>query len=305
MIIFMVLFLAWISLIIAAFSYIKFREQKQQIDRYLDEKFDKVVLKAKDDDKLINRAIKWFDQLAPVGNKIQLLSDPVELEEHLLKAGYPYGLTVDRIQGAKIVFALIGLGFGFFGVILGLPLASFALVFYPLIGYCIPILGIRLLAKRRQEQIRYDLPDFLDMMSITLQAGMSLDSALMYFVNTSKGPLSEELAKMNQEIRFGVQREVAYRALLSRTESPELDSLIQSMIQAHNLGTPISETFAQQAEEMRKMRGERAKEAAGKAEPKISIVGGLIIAPSIVLLIIGSFVLKYFFSDDSPFKGMF
>ena len=171
-------------------------------------------------------------------------------------------------------------------------------------GYMSPIWLVRRLAKRRQERIRREIPDFLDIMSITLQAGMSLDAALNHYVQTFSGPLSEEFARMNREIRFGVQRESAYRALMQRTTSPELEALLQSLIQAHNLGTPVSDIFMQQAEEIRRMRAEKAKEAAGKAAPKISLVSGLVIGPSIMFLLFGAFVMKYFIGENSVFRNM-
>ena len=293
--------ISWILLVLAAWSYVNYRSQQQMVAERIARSID--LPRQYTPSRSWGESIsKWFDTFASTGESIELLSDPPELEEYLIKAGYPYRVTVRRLQGAKVVGALIGLGWGVLNLLMKMPLAQFTLVFSPLAGYLAPIFGIRYLAKKRQEEIRYELPDFLDMMSITLQAGMGLDTALNYYSETTKGPLSEEINRMNQEILFGVQREVAYRSLIDRTDSPELETLIQSMIQAHNLGTPISQTFAQQADEMRKMRAEQAKEKAGKSEPKISAVGGLIIAPSIMLLIFGAFALKYFIAEDGSFQ---
>lgn len=252
----------------------------------------------KQSQKRITFVKQWMDRLAPVGRKIQILSDDHELEDTLTKAGYPYQLTVSRVHGAKVLGAIAGFIIGMIYFIIGLPLDFIVVVFSPVLGYLVAIYFIRYKAKKRQEQIRFDLPDFLDMMSITLQAGMSMDEAFSYYVETTQGPLSEELARLLQEIQFGVQREISYRSLIKRTESPELEALIQALIQAHNLGTPIAQTFTQQAEEMRRMRTEKAKEAAGKAAPKISLVSGLIIAPSIMLLMLCSIIYSYFIARD-------
>lgn len=283
----------WFCLFFAGVSYYTYQVELQRILVNLDERIPpwKVMKHTRSKTDILHH---WMDQLAPTGEKIEILSDPVELEDHLVKAGYPYGLTVKRVQGAKILGTLIGSGFGFIYWFIGMPLAPIVAIFLPFLGYMAPIYGIKLLAKRRQEKIRYELPDFLDMMSITLQAGMGLDEAFAYYVQTNKGPLSEECARLNQEIQFGVQRETAYRSLIGRTTSSELEALIQSLIQAHNLGTPIAKTFAQQAEEMRRMRAEQAKEEAGKAAPKISLVSGLLIAPSIMLLMLGAIIYSYF-----------
>ncbi|MBN2910620.1 type II secretion system F family protein [Polycladomyces sp. WAk] len=300
MILLILVFAAWVFVGIAGYYYVQYRKQQVEINEYLsDEQITQ--LDAQTNHNKWDWLVGWFDHFAPVGEKIQLFSNPIELEDYLIKANYPYGLTLKQLQGAKIVGAMAGAIIGFFYFLLGLPLAPMLLVFGPILGYMAPIFHIRSLAKKRQEEIQYELPDFLDMMSITLQAGMGMDTALEYYVQTTKGPLSEEIKRMLQEIHFGVQREAAYRGLLQRTESPELEALIQSLIQAHRLGTPISQTFAQQSEEMRRMRAEKAKEAAGKAEPKISIIGGLIIAPSIMLIILGSFALKFFYNEGGGF----
>ncbi len=301
---FVIVFGIFCSLIFGGINYISYQSNRQQIHTSLSQRVTpKNVMR--DRSSGLEILHKWLDRLAPTGQKIELLSDPIELEDHLIKAGYPYGLTVERIQGAKIAGSLLGFLIGIIYFVLGLPFSAFVLSFGPLLGYLVPIFGIRMLAKRRQEQLRYELPDFLDMMSITLQAGMGLDEALAYYVDTNKGPLSEEFSRLNQEIRFGVQRETAYRSLLQRTESPELEALIQALIQAHNLGTPIADTFTQQSVEMRRMRSERGKEAAGKAGPKISVITGLLIAPSIMLLILSAIVYSYFISENSPMKDIF
>ncbi|WP_170109660.1 type II secretion system F family protein [Melghirimyces profundicolus] len=287
------------SVFMLSASYVAYRNKEQEIKQHLGQDTINQVKKPRSRD--LGFLVKWSEKFASVGENIQLLSEPMELEDNLIKAGYPYNLSVRDIQGAKILFSLIGLSVAFPYYILGLPLGAFLLISLAAAGYFLPIFGIKYLAKKRQEEIQYELPDFMDMMSITLQAGMPLDEALKYYVETSQGPLSEEISRLNQEISFGVQREVAYRSLLKRTSSPELEGLIQSLIQSHNLGTPVSETFAQQAEEMRRLRAEQAKEAAGKAGPKITVVSSIIIAPSIILLIVGVIILQYVFNDNSPF----
>lgn len=289
----------WFFLFLAGLYYITFRKRQAEIQQHLVEYgFQKVLRRFFDRWSFL---YDYIDRLAPVGEKVQLLSDPHELKEHLVKAGNPFDLTVQRMNGAKILGALIGLVLSLFYLLLGLPLAPFIIVGLPLMGYMGPIFLIRHLAKQRQEKISYEIPDFLDMMSITLKAGMSLDEALNYYTSTTKGPLSEEVTQLNQEIRFGVHRETAYRNLLERTDSVELDGLVKSLIQALNLGTSVADVFTQQADEIRRMRAERAKEEAGKAGPKITIVSSLVIMPSILILVIGVLIL-YYTGDNSPFK---
>lgn len=297
LLIYVIVVCTWSCLFLAGIYYYSYCMEEEKVRSNLDRFIPpwKVMKQKRSKKALLHQ---WMDRLAPTGRKIQILSDDQELEETLTKAGYPYQLTVNRIHGAKIIGLICGAGFGIVCYVFGLPLSVFLFVFGPFLGYMAPIYLIRFIAKKRQQQIRLELPDFLDMMSITLQAGMSLDDALNYYVETSEGPLSEELSRLNQEIRFGVQREIAYRSLIRRTDSPELEALIQSLIQAHNLGTPIAKTFALQAQEMRRMRSEKAKEEAGKAAPKISLITGLIIAPSIMLLILSAIIYTNFIARN-------
>lgn len=302
--IFFTVLLSWVALLFAGTSYVTYRREKQIIEQKIDEQ---VMFYHEDSipkQGWRQKIKEWIDRLSPVGEKIELLSDPQELELYLIQAGHPFGWRVKHLQGAKMVGGLFGLIFGFLYIFLGLPYGNIFIILFVFGGYLSPIWYVKQKAKKRQEKIRYDLPDYLDMMSITLKAGMGMDDAMGYYVDTTKGPLSEELNRLLQEIRFGVQREVAYRSLINRVDSPELEALIQALIQAHNLGTPVAQTFAQQAEEMRRMRSEQAKEKAGKAAPKISLVGGLVIAPSIVILIFGMVIIKNFLGPDSPIQGV-
>lgn len=293
----LLVFIIWFLLMLASISYYSYMKEQKEMVSNIDNKIPpwRVLKQRRGKDGPLQ---VWFDRLAPTGKKIQLLSDPAEINDALEKAGYPHNLTEARVQGAKIFGFLAGAGIGFFYLILGLPFAPILFLAMMFAGYMGPIYLIKHRAKKRQEQISLDLPDFLDMMSITLQAGMSLDEALQYYVETNEGPLSEEFARFNQEIKFGVQREYAYRSLMNRTTSSQLETLIQSLIQAYNLGTPIAQTFTQQAEELRKMRSEKAKEAAGKAAPKISMVSGLIVGPSIMLLILAAIAYNLFISSN-------
>jgi tight adherence protein C len=286
---YLLIIMIWGCLVFAATSFYSYSKNADAVKANLDNLIPpwKVMRRRTSKRALLH---KWMDELAPTGKKIEILSDPGEMEEALIKAGYPYQLTVQRLHGAKLLGLLSGILLAVLINVLGLPFASLSFVFFPILGFMAPIQIVRFMAKKRQEKLRLELPDFLDMMSITLQAGMAMDDAMGYYAEATRGPLGEELTRMLQEIKFGVQRETAYRSLIKRTTSPELEALMMSLIQAHNLGTPIAQTFAQQAEEMRRMRSEKAKEQAGKATPKISLVSGLIIAPSIMLLMLSAII---------------
>jgi tight adherence protein C len=243
--------------------------------------------------------------LAPVGARIQLLSEPAYLEDLLIKSGLEYRWRVEQIHGAKLLSLFAGMIISFLYILLGLPIAHLMVPMLLAGSFLAPISNLKREGNKRQGAIRIALPDFLDMMSVTLMAGMSFDIALAYYTKVTKGPLSEEFSRFLQELQFGIDRETAYRAMQRRITVRELHGLTQTLIQVHRLGSPVAHVFAEQARQMRGLRTEKAKEAAGKAAPRISLISGLVIAPSIFLFVLGIVLLKSFLSPDSPIQMFF
>ncbi|MDQ0243877.1 tight adherence protein C [Bacillus fengqiuensis] len=253
-------------------------------------------------EKTIRRLTKFADDFSSMGQRINFFSEPHDVEDWLKRSGYPFDLTVERFQGIKIFFALAGLTLAAMAFVIGIPLAHFGLLFMPLIGYFLPILYVKSKGKERQEKLRYDLPDFLDTVSVSLQAGVHLEQALKQIVRFFDGPLKEEFSRFLQEVELGVPREEAYRELLRRNDNPEFQSLIKSLIQGNRLGVPIAQTFKMQAEDMRIMRKEQAKEKAAKASPKITLITTFVITPAAIMMIAGLMILNMFLGDNSVFK---
>jgi tight adherence protein C len=250
-------------------------------------------------EKAVKRLSKFADDFSSMGQRINFFSEPHDVEDWLRRSGYPFDLTVERFQGIKIFFALAGLTLAAMMFVIGIPLAHFALLFMPLFGYFLPILYVKSKGKERQEKLRFDLPDFLDTVSVSLQAGVHLEQALKQIVRFFDGPLREEFSRFLQEIELGVPREEAYRELLRRNDNPEFQSLIKSLIQGSRLGVPIAQTFKIQAEDMRMMRKEQAKEKAAKASPKITLITTFIITPAAIMMIAGLMILNMFLGDNS------
>lgn len=253
-------------------------------------------------EKAIKRLTKFADDFSIMGQRINFFSEPHDVEDWLRRSGYPFDLTVERFQGIKIFFTLAGLTLAAIAFVIGIPMAHFGLIFMPLIGYFLPILYVKSKGKERQEKLRYDLPDFLDTVSVSLQAGVHLEQALNQIVRFFDGPLKEEFSRFLQEVELGVPREEAYRELLRRNDNPEFQSLIKSLIQGNRLGVPIAQTFKMQAEDMRIMRKEQAKEKAAKASPKITLITTFVITPAAIMMIAGLMILNMFLGDNSILK---
>ncbi|WP_088102672.1 type II secretion system F family protein [Halalkalibacter urbisdiaboli] len=265
------------------------------------ERFTMTKNRRKLSEKLFERISNYADDFTGLGQRINFFSEPHEVEALLQKAGWTKRITIEKFQGLKMFFTFAGLFFGIILFMLGFPFSQYLIIFLPLLGYLGTILWIKNAAKTRQEQLRFDLPDFLDTVSVTLQSGGGLDQTLREVIHYFDGPLREEFSRFNQEIELGVPREQAYRDLLKRNDNEEFQMLIKSLIQGMNLGVPVATTFKLQAEDLRSLRKEQAKEKAAKAAPKITLITTFIVAPTVIMMIAGLMILNMFFGENNLF----
>ncbi|WP_010098603.1 type II secretion system F family protein [Ornithinibacillus scapharcae] len=247
---------------------------------------------------LFQKFTKYADDFSDLGQRINFFSENHSVTEWLRKSGNPLNLSVERFQGLKILLFLVGLFGGILSLIIGFPFSQYILTLAPILGYFLPIILIRREAKKRQEQLRIDLPDFLDTVGTSVQAGVSLDHALKEVIRHFDGPIREEFSRFNQEIELGVPREKAYRELLKRNDNQEFQSLIKALIQGLNLGVPVAKTFQIQSEDMRQIQQEKVKELASKASPKVTLVTTFLIAPVSILIIAGLMIMNMIMGDN-------
>ncbi|GAX89480.1 type II secretion system F family protein [Effusibacillus lacus] len=248
----------------------------------------------------------WADKCVAVGIRFPFPDTLQEVESRLDRSGRPYDLTVERFLGLKIVLTVMGLAIALAFCILGLPFAQLGLVILPLAGFFAPVIKLREIARHRQESISRDIPDFLDMMSVTLQAGATLEQALRQVSRIFKGPLHDELERLGREIELGVGREQAWLRLLERNSAQELQKLVNALTQGSRLGVPVAATFRLQAEEIRRLQVEMVKSRAAKASPKITTVTTIVIAPSVFMMIMGLLVLNVFYNPSGlGIEGLF
>jgi len=144
----------------------------------------------------------------------------------------------------------------------------------------------------RRDQMRKTLPDVLDLLVISVEAGLGFDSALTRVVSTVPGALSEEFFRMLQETRVGVSRRDAMRHLLDRTDVDELRSFLLAMLQAEAFGVAIARVLRVQADEMRVKRRQRAQEKAFAAPVKIVFPLVFCIFPSLFIVLLGPAAIK-------------
>lgn len=295
--------LFWISLSLSLWYFYAYAKKKKQIDYNMEEiLLVESDIKGKRDAfiiRVIKKSLTYADDFSAIGQRVNFFSESHEVSNWLKKAGNPLDLTVETFQGLKMFLTFCGFVAGMLFIVLGLPFAELSVVIFPVTGYFLPILIVKNKAKSRQEKLRYDLPDFLDTISVSLSAGVSLDQALRQIINFFSGPIHEEFKRFNQEIDLGVEREVAYRNLLERNDNQEFQTLIKSLIQGMKLGVPIATTFKHQANDMRIIRKELVKEKASKASPKITLITTFLVMPTAVFLIGGLMIMNMFFGENS------
>ncbi|MGB7860972.1 MAG: type II secretion system F family protein [Acidimicrobiia bacterium] len=212
-----------------------------------------------------------------------------KIEHQLVLAGGPGNLDAPAFVVIKLLTTAVGLVGAFFLVDYGSDaLQRIALFVLPIaLGFFGPNAWLnRKIDERRQMMLRA-LPDILDLLVISVEAGLGFDSALSRVVATVPGPLSEEFFRMLQETRVGVSRREAMRHLMERTDLEELRSFILAMIQAEAFGVTIARVLRVQADEMRVKRRQKAQEKAFAAPVKLVFPLVFCIFPSLFIVLLG------------------
>ena len=211
-------------------------------------------------------------------------------------AGNPPSMTAERIVAFKIVGGIAGLVIGILVAPL-LPFTGFVATvgtaaLFALFGYTFPSAGLASKASKRQKEIRKAMPDTMDLLTISVEAGLGFDAALAQVVKIVPGPLSEEIARMLQEMQIGVSRTEALRHVNDRTEVPELDGFVLSMIQADKYGVGVAKVLRAQSTELRQKRRQRAEEVAQKVPLKLLFPMIFMVLPALFIVILGPGAIK-------------
>lgn len=230
--------------------------------------------------------------------KLGRAATPVAVVDRLRRwldyAGNPPHWTVDRVYELK-GFGLIVAGIG--GVFLGLVLrgGAGALVgglVAAVLGFYLPDLVIYELGERRQQALRRSLPDILDTLTVSVEAGLGFDAALAQVTRYGRGPMASEFARTLQEIQIGMTRAEALRGLGRRTKVVELKTFCAIVVQATELGIPIANVLREQAKEMRIRRRQYAEELAQKVPVKILFPLVFCLFPALFIVVLGPGVIN-------------
>ncbi|MGE5593777.1 MAG: type II secretion system F family protein [Betaproteobacteria bacterium] len=207
--------------------------------------------------------------------------------------GNPWNMTPgDYILMRVVTLAIIPLAV--FGLTLGLgPSTALLLAFVvAAVGWLVPEMMMQSKKKEREKQIRKSLPDVLDLLTVSVEAGLGFDAALAKVVERKKGPLADEFALLLQEIRMGKPRRDALREVSERVKIDDITSFIASVIQADQLGVSIANILRIQSAQVRAKRRQQAEEAGMKAPIKMLFPLIFFIFPTLFVVLLGPAIIQ-------------
>jgi len=237
---------------------------------------------------LAQALVETLGPLIPLGSQSLIATK-------LVQAGYPAPHLPKVFLGIQLL-----LGAGFFGFLFMMTTLSgrapfmvglIASSFFGLMGVAFPLLWLIQQAQKRQDSIRKGLPDFLDLLVICIEAGLGLDTALGKLASLesfkTSAHLREELKRFQAEVTLGVSRKEALLGMAKRTGVDELNSLINAIVQAYDMGASIAHTLRIQSDTLRVKRMQKAEEKANKIPVMMVMPIYIFLFPAIFVSIFG------------------
>ena len=192
-------------------------------------------------------------------------------------AGQVVGLVAGALLGLMVAVALQWPGTRMVGMTVGLGA----------LGFFTPSLAVKQNREKRVEAIEKELPDVLDVLAISVEAGVGLEGAMQAVTERFQSPLADELAHTLSEMELGLSRREALQNLRGRTDIPDLNGFVLALVQADALGMPMARVLQTQAEEMRRRRRQKVREEAAKLPVKLIFPLVVFILPSLFIVILG------------------
>jgi len=229
-----------------------------------------------------------------LGRRLSGADTPDRIRRKLDLAGNPHGWTVDRVVSGKVIGAVAGLAIGIvFGLMIGGPGLRIVLAVGGLVvGFFGPNLYLYQKIHERSELLQRELPDAIDLLTISVESGLGFDAAVQQVARNTEGPLAEEFSRVLREMQIGQGRADALRALGERTNVPDMRSFVGAMVQADSFGIPVAQVLRVQSSEMRVKRRQRAEERAQQVPVKITIPLIFCILPTLFIAVMGPAVIS-------------
>lgn len=243
------------------------------------------------DESFADRVMGPLQQRASrVARRLSGADAPERIRKRLDVAGNPVGWTVERVQAGKVIGAIV-----MFLVSIALTAVmgtSFTtrlvlVVGATVVGWLGPNLYLYQKVYDRSNRMQRELPDAIDLMTISVESGLAFDAAVQQVARNTEGPLADEFSRVLREMQIGQGRAEALRGLAERTEVEDVRSFVTAMVQADSFGIPIANVLRIQSSEMRTKRRQRAEEKAQKVPVKITIPLIFCILPCLFIAVMG------------------
>lgn len=232
----------------------------------------------------------WLRRQLQASGRLAPSYNVERLRQNLVRANYPYGLTVLDFFGVKLLASLLMAAVTLFLVGLRSTLSLKAMllpVVAAMVAFLAPDFWLGSRMRQRQQQLRRSLPDALDMLTICVDAGAGLDSGMLKISEKWKTAIATEFGKVVAEIRIGMSRREALQNLVWRTDVAEVSSFVAVLLQAEQFGLSIASVLHTQSEQMRIRRAQRAEEEARKVPIKMLFPLIFFIFPALLAVTIG------------------
>ena len=237
-------------------------------------------------ERLLQPLRKWF---ARQMLRLTPATQAAAFRRNLDFVGAPYGLDPAGLQTLRIAgaaaFGTLGVGLG---VLMGSPLAlAVSLLAGAILGFYLPVLWLDQLVRQRRAELESALPNALDVVAISMEAGLGLDRALEQLVRHQEGPLTLLVARALREIELGRPRAEALEEMAQATGVDDFVALVRSIIHAERTGVPIARTIAAHSAQMRVKRRLRIRADAARASLKILLPTVGCVFPTLWLILLG------------------
>lgn len=219
------------------------------------------------------------------------------LNRKLLNANGFYGLNAEQFLGLSLIAGIfLSVIIVDLMVITNKPtskIITYGLLTFA-IGLCLPYVLLEQMITKRKIALQQELPDVLDLLTVSVEAGLGFDGALVKLSEKMKGQMVDEFTRMLQEIRIGVSRKDALRALAERCDVQDISLFTGALIQADQLGVSIFKVLRIQSLDMREKRKQRAEEQGMKAPIKMLFPLVFFIFPALLIVLLGPAVIQMF-----------
>jgi len=253
----------------------------------------------------MNPKLKEF--LGNVGTNVSKRVGPTaeryvaRLDETLIAAGEPdemKGVELFGIQAVAVVFLPVFWGvvlsqIGFLSFLFEGPKQILVYLGLALVGFMFPAMNVRERAAKRKKTVGLQLPDTLDLLTISVEAGLDFMSALKRVVEKHRpGPLKDELERFFKQTELGKPRREGLREMANRVQLTDLNAVVSALIQADRLGVSIGPILSAQSDMLRIRRGQKAEKAAQEAPVKMLAPLMICILPSVFIMILAPVIIQ-------------